>query len=100
MSRGTPRLPVAPAGRPPPELRHGLCARPGADPAIWASSHPGERDRAVALCLACPARLPCREYSLQLGDRLIWGGLSAPQRRAVAAARQAALDAVLEPPAA
>jgi hypothetical protein len=98
MTSQPPRLasPVIP--RPPPELRLGLCARPGADPALWASAVPSRRAYAAAICAHCPALTPCLAYGLTVpADRLIWGGLGAAERRAVTRARQRALDAALAP---
>jgi hypothetical protein len=74
----------------PPALRAGLCARPGADPGLRASSHPARRAYAKAVCGVCPALAPCAAWSLQLPpDRLVWAGLDPRQRRARAREHQA-----------
>jgi hypothetical protein len=69
-----PRPPQLPAR--PPELRQGLCATGEHDPSWWTSrNHAG---KAIEVCGACPVRLACLEYALQLPVRTpgIWAGLS------------------------
>ena len=38
---------------------------------------------AKALCESCPARLPCLELGIEVGDHGVWGGLSPIELRAI-----------------
>jgi Transcription factor WhiB len=64
VTRQPPRTAVPRMPHPPEQLRQGLCARPGADPGLWASTQPTRRAYAITLCRACPVRAPCASYAL------------------------------------
>jgi hypothetical protein len=87
-------VPVLP---PQPEaLRDGLCTRHPRGPRMWESTrNPTDRQQALAICAACPALTPCREWALSLPPLLdrqigILGGLLVSDRDRLRRERRAA----------
>jgi len=73
-----PRLPPMPA-----QLARGQCARPGANPDLWTSQSPADREVAIAICRRCPVREPCASWALTLplADSAVYGAMTASERR-------------------
>jgi Transcription factor WhiB len=82
-----PAIPVLPLR---PALDGALCAQPGADPGLWTSPRPADRQAAIATCWRCPALDACRSWALSLPttDTAIWGAMTSSER--VAARRELA----------
>lgn len=93
MSAGPTSQPLYVLAEPmPAELASGLCAAPGADPDLWASTRPSDRQRAKAVCGRCPVLGACRSWALAAlpdSDSATYAAMTAPERRRQRQARLA-----------
>jgi hypothetical protein len=98
MTRQPARPPAAPYPQRQPPLAAGICAH-HSDPDIWHRTSSGSRQLALALCQRCPVLDPCRAWACTAPatDAAVIGGLTPADRAQLRRARQAALDAALEP---
>jgi hypothetical protein len=74
-------LPGPPGGLVLPALPGAMCK--GQDPGRWfpPDARPFMADAAKAVCAACPARVPCLEWAVEVGEAEgVWGGATPPER--------------------
>ena len=66
-----------------------LCAQVGGD--LWYPDKGGDAGPAKRVCMACPVRAECLAHALTHDETHgVWGGQSAPERRALTKRRGAA----------
>lgn len=51
------------------------------DPELWFSDFPEEQDKAIRICMGCPAQAGCLQYALENKVYGIWGATRETTRR-------------------